>query len=181
MQLFQQKAANPNADSLQQQQKREEVTHTQKKTCSSHGFYMSTTRTATQWSAVFAQKRSGHAPAIKLTKKTFFYCVHFSLEMSGESWNYCNSTLPPPPPPNLERPFCLPVHEFSESKFDVFIHVKGLTQNGEPQRKNFNNNNKTLTHSHKTPKDTSTWTHTRSYTYLSVSVCLSVSLSHTHT
>ena len=48
MQLFQQKAANPNADGLQQQQKREEVTHTQKKTCSSHGFYMSTTRTATQ-------------------------------------------------------------------------------------------------------------------------------------
>ena len=35
--------------------------------------------------------------------------------------------------PSLENPLCLPLHNLPDSMFDGLIHVKVLTQNGEPR------------------------------------------------
>ena len=41
--------------------------------------------------------------------------------------------------PSLENPLCLPLHNLPDSMFDGLIHVKVLTQNGEPRHTKFQN------------------------------------------
>ena len=77
MRLTYQRKANPNPECLDQ------------KTRSSQGC-TTATRTAKQWSAVFAQKRSCHVPTIKLTKNKFILgsenIQHSALTRHKKQW-----------------------------------------------------------------------------------------------